>query len=291
MHLPQVPMNLETLKIIFPYSLIMAGVGLIETLLTLTLIDEMTETKGQKDRECIGQGIANVVTGFLGGMGGSAVIGQSMINVNSGGRGRLSGLVAGVALLLFIVSGSGLIQQIPIAALIGVMFMVVIATFGWESFRLLPRMPKSDAFILVSVTLITVLTNLAAAALLGVLLAALIYVWNSSEYIYCEIVQEVSIGTSSSDTKMYRLHGQLFFGSASKFKTLFNPATDPDTVVLNLERARIWDHSGVEALEWLAERYKAQGKTLLLSHISPKCQGILIKSGCSIEQSAPIALF
>jgi len=154
-HLPQVPLNLDTLKIIFPYSLIMAGVGLIETLLTLILIDEMTETEGQNARECLGQGIANVVTGFFDGMGGCAMIGQSMINVNSGGRGRLSGLAAAITLLIFIVAGSDLIQQIPIAALVDVMFMVVIATFEWESFRLLPRMPKSDAFILVSVTLIT----------------------------------------------------------------------------------------------------------------------------------------
>ncbi len=284
-HLPQVPLNLETWKIIFPYSLIMAGVGLIETLLTLTLIDEMTGTKGQNARECLGQGFANVVTGFFGGMGGCAMIGQSMINVNSGGRGRLSGLVAAIALLIFIVAGSDLIQQIPIAALVGVMFMVVIATFEWESFRLLPRMPKSDAFILVSVTLITVFTNLATAVLLGVLLAALTYVWKSSEHIYCEAVQEVL-----GETRMYRLHGQLFFGSVSKFKTLLNPATDPNMVVLNLEHARIWDHSGMEAVEWLAERYRDQGKTLLLSHMSPECQAILAKAGCSIEQSTPLAV-
>lgn len=277
-HLPQVPLTLETLQIVFPYALVMAGVGLIETLLTLTVVDEMTETKGNNPKECLAQGIANVVTGFFGGMGGCAMIGQSMININSGGRGRLSGLFASLALLFFIVAGSSLIEQIPIAALVGVMFMVVIATFEWASLRLLPKMPKSDAFVLVAVTVITVFTNLATAVVLGVLIAALTFAWKSSKHLTCEITED-----SSSGSQVYTLHGQLFFGSITQFKTLFNPATDAKRVIIDFKHSRIWDHSALESIEWLAERYSQHGKQFTLRHLSLECQLPLEKAGCQIE--------
>lgn len=278
-HLPQVPLTLETLQIVFPYALIMAGVGLIETLLTLTVVDEMTETRGNNPKECLAQGVANIVTGFFGGMGGCAMIGQSMININSGGRGRLSGLFASLALLLFIVAGSSLIEQIPIAALVGVMFMVVIATFEWASLRLISKMPKSDAFVLIGVTVITVFTNLATAVVLGVLIAALTFAWKSSKHLTCDITEDNATGS-----QVYTLHGQLFFGSIGQFKALFSPANGAERIIIDFKHSRIWDHSALEAIEWLAERYAPYGKQVTLRHLSADCQRLLEKAGCRIEQ-------
>jgi SulP family sulfate permease len=284
-HIPQVPVNLETLQIVLPYALVMAGVGLIETLLTLTVVDEMTETSGNNAKECLAQGFANLVTGFFGGMGGCAMIGQSMININSGGRGRLSGLFAAVALLFFILAGSSLIEQIPIAALVGVMFMVVIATFEWASFRLIPKMPKSDAVVLIAVTVITVFTNLATAVVLGVVIAALTFAWKSSKHLTCDVSE-----SHASNTRVYMLHGQLFFGSVGEFKKMFNPASDPDTVIIDFKHSRVWDHSALEAIEWLAERYELFGKQLTIRHLSLECQQLLTKAGCRIQQAPNLVL-
>ena len=225
--IPSVPLNWETLMIIIPYAVILAAIGLIESLLTLTLIDEMTETRGRNSRECMAQGGANVVTGLFGGMGGCAMIGQSMININSGARHRLSGIAAALFLLSFILFASSWIEMIPVAALVGVMFMVVIGTFEWSSLRIIRKIPRSDAFVLVLVSAVTVFTDLAVAVVVGVIVSALVFAWQSAHHVYVEV-------TERTDTKkVYTLHGQLFFASISQFKELFNPKTDPQDVVID----------------------------------------------------------
>ena len=275
--IPMVPLNLETLYIIFPYAVILAAIGLIESLLTLTLIDEMTETRGRNSRECMAQGAANIVTGFFGGMGGCAMIGQSMINIKSGGRGRLAGIAAALFLLSFILFASQWIEMIPVAALVGVMFMVVIGTFEWSSFRIMGKIPKSDAFIIVLVSAVTVFTDLAIAVIVGVIVSALVFAWESARHIYVEEKED------DKEHKTYVLHGQLFFASISTFKDLFDPKADPKDVVIDFRYSRVWDHSGLEAIDALAERYMKNGTTLHLRHLSPDCKGLLHKAGKFVE--------
>ncbi len=276
-HIPLVPLSLDNLLIILPYSVILAAIGLIESLMTLTLIDEVTETRGRGNRECIGQGVANVVTGFFGGMGGCAMIGQSIININSGGRGRLSGITAALCLLIFIVFASGLIEMIPLAALIGVMFMVVIGTFAWSSLRILHKIPLSDALVLVLVSAVTVFTDLAVAVAVGVIVSALVFAWQNARRIYSEI----SIAEDGSKT--YRLNGPLFFGSVRSFHDQFTPAEDPGEVIIDFRGSRVCDHSGLEAVNSLTERYLAQGKKLRLKHLSAECRSLLNNAGSMIE--------
>ncbi len=274
--IPDVPFTMETLWIILPYSFILAGVGLIESLLTLTLIDELTQTRGQGNRECIAQGASNTVNGFFGAMGGCAMIGQSMININSGGRGRLSGITAAVALLMFILFGSDIIAQIPLAALVGVMMMVVLGTFEWSSFRILKKIPKTDAFVLILVSGVTVATDLAMAVIIGVIVAALVFAWEHAQHIRADIKE-------ADGVKTYELHGPLFFGSASYFLELFDPANDPKEVIIEFKYSRVADHSGLEIIDTLADRYKQLGKTLSLKHLSPECRQLLKTAGDMVE--------
>jgi len=276
-HIPSVPFNLETLAIVLPYSFILAAIGLIESLLTLRLVDEITESRGRGNKECVGQGIANTVTGFFGGMGGCAMIGQSMINVNSGGRGRLSGIAAALFLLLFILVASPLIEQIPLAALIGVMFIVVIGTFEWSSFRVIRKVPGSDAMILVLVSAVTVATDLAVAVVVGVIASALVFAWEHAKYIRIEAREDHKGST------VYAVTGPLFFGSVTSFMERFDPAGDNDDVVIDFARSRVADHSGLEAIDTLAERYVNAGKTLHLVHLSAECRKLLRKAGSLVE--------
>ena len=276
-HIPSVPFNLETLVIIFPYAVILAAIGLIESLLTLRLVDEITESRGRGNKECIGQGVANTVTGMFGGMGGCAMIGQSMINVNSGGRGSLSGISAALFLLLFILAASPLIEQIPLAALIGVMFIVVIGTFEWSSFRVLRKVPRMDAMVLVLVSAVTVATDLAVAVVVGVIVSALVFAWEHAKYIRIE-AQEDHKGST-----VYAVTGPLFFGSVTSFLEHFDPGLDNDDVVIDFARSRVADHSGLEAIDTLAERYLNAGKTLHLVHLSADCRKLLRKAGGLVE--------
>lgn len=272
------PFNTETLLIILPFSLILAGVGLIESLMTMTLVDELTETRGNGNRECIGQGVANVTSGALGGMGGCAMIGQSLINVKSGGRGRLSGITAACSLLLFILFLSPYIEMVPIAALVGVMFMVVIGTFEWTTLQTWRRIPKAEVLVMLVVTAYTVfMHDLATAVILGVALSALVFAWNKSKY----LVADVQINEHGS--KIYQLHGVLFFGSVSRFRDLFTPQDDPDDVVIDFYFSRVYDQSGLEAINTLAERYQKVGKRLHLRHLSEDCRRLLDKAGDLVE--------
>lgn len=273
-----VPFNFETLKIIFPYAMILCGVGLIESLMTLTLIDEITETRGRGNKECIGQGIANLVCGFFGGMGGCAMIGQSLINVNSGGRGRLSGIVAAVSLLLFVLVLAPLIEQISMAALVGVMFMVVIGTFEWASLKMFGRMPLSDILVMMLVAGYTVfMHDLATAVILGVIVSALVFAWQHATHIGAE----ESINKTGSKT--YQLHGPLFFASVQNFKALFDVASDPDDVIIDFYYTRVYDQSALEAINSLAEKYEQAGKRLHLTHLSAECRRLLDRAGQFVE--------
>ena len=275
--IPQVPMTMETLKIIGPYSFLAAAVGLIESLLTLTLVDEITETRGRGNKECLGQGIGNMLCGFFGGMGGCAMIGQSMININSGGRSRLSGMTAALALFLFVLVGSSLIELIPVAALVGVMFTVVISTFSFSSIKIMRKIPATDAFIIVLVSVITVFEDLAIAVFIGVVVSALVFAWKKGSRIefHSEIDQKGS--------KVYRLRGSLFFGSVKNFSDLFNPAEDPDDVIIDFHYARVFDHSGIEAINSLAERYVKLGKKLHLIDLSAECTKLLDTAGDMVD--------
>lgn len=275
--IPSVPFTLETLIIIFPYAAVLALIGLIESLLTLRLIDELTDTRGRGNRECVGQGVANVVTGFFGGMGGCAMIGQSMINVNAGGRGRLSGVTAALSLLLFILVGSSLIEQIPVAALVGVMFIVVLGTFEWSSFRIIRKVPKHDAFVLVLVSAVTVATDLAIAVVVGVIVSALVFAWEHAKHVLVERHQE-KFGSTH-----YRVTGPLFFGSTTNFLEQFDAPSDLNDVVIDFVNSRVCDHSGLEAIDTLADRYESIGKTLHLLHLSPECKRLLKRAGNLVE--------
>ena len=274
-HIPSVPFNLETLEIILPYAVILAAIGLIESLLTLNLVGEMTGKRGGASQECLAQGAANVVTGFFGGMGGCAMIGQSMINVKSGGRTRLSGISAALFLLAFILVGSSLIEQIPLAALVGVMFMVVIGTFAWNSLRIMTRIPLTDALVIVLVTGVTVAFDLATAVVVGVIVSALAYAWSNARRIH--VIERDSVNTPGAH--VYEIDGPLFFGSTESFAELFHPETDPDIVIVDFMRARVVDQSALQAIEDLARRYETLGKTLQLRHLSRDCHQLLKRAG------------
>ncbi len=270
--IPSVPLTLETLRIIFPYALIFAAIGLIESLLTFNLVGEKTGTRGGASQECMAQGAANVVTGFFGGMGGCAMIGQSMINVESGARTRLSGVTAALLLLSFILFASALIEQIPLAALVGVMFMVVIGTFAWKSFTIIARVPRTDATVIVLVTIITVLTDLAIAVVAGVIISALAYAWSNATRIRANVEDD-------DGTRIYRVEGPLFFGSAAGFLEIFDARNDPDHVIVDFMNSRVADQSALQAIETLAARYRAQGTRLELRHLSRDCHTLLTKAG------------
>ena len=270
-------LSLETLYIILPTAVILALVGLIESLLTLSLIDELTDTRGSTNRECIGQGVANSVNGFFGGMGGCAMIGQSMININSGGRGRLSGITAAVVLLAFILFLAPWIELIPLAALVGVMFMVVLGTFEWASFRILRGANKEDAFVLILVTGVTVIADLAIAVIVGVIVSALVFAWKHASHI------NARTRIDEEGWKVYELDGPLFFGSVSYFRDLFKVDQDPEHVVIEFKESRIWDSSGIDALDGLADKYQKAGKKLHIRHISPECRLLLNKAQKFVE--------
>jgi SulP family sulfate permease len=269
-HVPMIPFTFETLSIIFPYALIVAGVGLIESLLTLNLIDEITETRGRSNKECVAQGTANIITGFFSGMGGCAMIGQSLINISSGARARLSGIVASVMLLVFIMFGASLIERLPMAALTGLMIMVAIGTFEWASFKMIGRMPKLDIFVGMLVAAITILLhNLALAVLIGVIISALVFAWENAKRIRArKYVDDKGI-------KHYEIFGPLFFGSVTAFNEKFDVANDPAEVVIDFAESRVADMSGIEALNKITERYHKMGKRLHLKHLSPDCRQLL----------------
>ena len=270
-HIPMVPLNFETLKIIFPYSLIMALVGLIESLLTLNVVDEMTDSRGKPNQETIAQGIGNTICGLFGGMGGCAMIGQSIVNINSGGRMKLSGIVAAIALLLIILFGSSLVEIIPMAALVGVMFMVSINTFEWASFRMIKRVPKVDFIVMLIVTIITVLfNNLALAVIVGVIISAISFAWKTAKKVY-----SIDSYDKEHDVKYYEIQGPLFFASIMRFKELFNYHSDPDTVVIDFTNSKVLDHSAIEALNEVTAKYRNLNKKVLLSHLSPDCIHLL----------------
>ncbi len=269
-HIPIVPFNLATLMIILPYAGIMAGVGLIESLLTLNIIDEITETRGRGNKEAVAQGVANIFSGFFSGMGGCAMIGQSLINISAGARARLSGIVAAIMLLVFIMFGSGLIEMLPMAALTGLMIMVAIGTFEWASFRTFNKMPKSDIFVMVVVTVVTaVLHNLALAVLIGVIIAALVFAWDNAKRI------RARKSIDSNGVKHYEIYGPLFFGSISVFNDKFDVTNDPDEVVIDFAESRVVDMSAIEALNKITERYLKVGKKVHLKHLSPDCRLLL----------------
>ncbi|MFY0690603.1 MAG: SulP family inorganic anion transporter [Paracoccaceae bacterium] len=278
-HLPMVPLNLETLEIILPYALILAAIGLIESLLTLNLVGEITNRRGGASQECIAQGVANTVTGFFGGMGGCAMIGQSMINVKSGGRTRISGVTAALFLLAFIVVAAPLIEQIPLAALVGVMFMVVIGTFAWNTFNVMRRVPRMDAFVIVLVTITTVMTDLAIAVVVGVIVSALAYAWQNATRIHAKTYE------TPEGAKVYQVQGPLFFGSADGFSELFTPAEDPALVVIDFVDSRVADQSALQAIEAIAEKYESHGKAVQLRHLSRDCHRLLAKAGQLIIES------
>lgn len=272
------PMTWATLAIIFPFALTLCGVGLIESLMTLTLIDEITDTRGQGNRECLGQGLANIVCGLFGGMGGCAMIGQSLINVNSGGRGRLSGIVAAVCLLLFVLFMSSWIEVIPMAALVGVMFMVVIGTFEWASLKLFKKIPLSDILVMVLVSGYTVVMHdLATAVILGVIVSALVFAWQHATHIGSQVHH------NEFGSKIHQVHGPLFFASAQSFKEIFDPKNDPDDVVIDFYYSRVYDQSGLEAINNIAERYDALGKRIHLTHLSPECRKLLDRADDLVE--------
>ena len=276
--IPNIALNWETLSLIFPYAAIVAGVGLIESLLTLNLIDEVTESRGNGNRECIAQGTANIASGFLSGMGGCAMIGQSLINTSSGARTRLSGLVASIMLLVFIMFGSGVIEKLPLAALVGVMFMVAIGTFEWASFRAFRKMPVSDVFVMVVVTLITAITkNLAIAVLTGIIISALVFSWENAKRIRARKTVD------KEGVKHYEIYGPLFFGSIKAFSEKFSPAEDPEEVVIDFKESRIVDMSAIEAVNAITKRYRNYGKTVYLRHLSDDCKILLKNADAIIE--------
>ncbi len=276
-HLPSVPMSFETLRFIFPYAVILAAIGLIESLMTLQLIDVITETRGRGNRECVAQGAANIVTGFFKGMGGCAMIGQSLINIESGGRGRTSGIVAALALLAFILFGSPFIDRIPIAALTGVMFMVVIGTFEWATFKTFGKVPKTDLLVIGVVTIVTVWHDLAIAVVAGVIVSALVFAWKSSQHVSLTIISD------SDDERVYAFSGLLYFASVTDFNRRMRPAKDPKDVVIDFLDGRVCDMSGLEAIHVLAERYRKIGKTLHVRHLSQDCANMLAQAGSLVD--------
>jgi len=277
-HIPDIPLSLETLKIILPYSAIVAGVGLIESLLTLNIVDEITETRGRGNKEAIAQGAGNFLSGLFSGMGGCAMIGQSLINVSNGARARLSGIVASVMLLVFIMFGSELIEKVPMAALTGLMIMVAIGTFEWASLRTIRRMPKSDVFVMFMVTLVTVfLHNLALAVIVGVIISALVFAWDNAKRI------RARKHIDENGVKHYEIYGPLFFGSVTVFNTKFDVLNDPEDIIIDFAESRVVDMSAIEALNKLTERYAKVGKKVHLRHLSPDCRQLLQNADEIIE--------
>jgi len=275
LHIPMVPLTWETFEIILPYAVILAAIGLIESLLTLNLVGDLTGKRGGASQECIAQGVANTVTGFFGGMGGCAMIGQSMINVKSGGRTRVAGIAAAVFLLLFILVGSSVIELIPLAALVGVMFMVVIGTFAWNSLTILRKVPLIDAFVIILVTVVTVMEDLAVAVVVGVIVSALAYAWNNARRIHATTRGSVT----EEGAKVYEIHGPLFFGSSDGFAELFDVENDPEVVIVDFADSRVVDQSALQAIEAIAAKYEAAGKRLQLRHLSRDCHRLLTKAG------------
>ena len=268
----KVPITWDTLKFIGPYALILAAIGLIESLMTLNLIDDLTETRGNANKECMAQGGANIITGFFGGMGGCAMIGQSIINIKGGGRGRLSGIVAALALLAFILFASGLIEQVPIAALVGVMFMVVIGTFAWSSFRIMNKIPLTDVFVLILVSGLTVVFDLAIAVFAGVIVSALVFAWENAKRIRARKRMK------DDGTKVYEIWGPLFFGSITAFNEKLDVKNDPEKVEIDFVESRVSDHSAIEAIFNLVNKYEAAEKKVTLKHLSEDCKVLLYKS-------------
>ena len=276
--LPMIPMTWESIKLVLPYAFLAAAVGLIESLMTLTLVDELTNTRGKSNLESIGQGLANIVNGFFGGMGGCAMIGQSMINIRGGGRGRTSGIAAAIFLLMFVLFLAPVIEVIPLAALVGVMFMVVIGTFEWSSLRLYKKIPMSDFFVIVLVSVVTVLTDLAIAVFVGIIVSALVFAWEHGKHIN-------ALKTKEGNKIKYELDGPLFFASVTSFKELFNFEGDPEHVYIDFAKSRIWDHSGIEALQNITERYAQNNKKLHLLNLGPDCKLLLEKAENIVELS------
>jgi SulP family sulfate permease len=277
-HIPSLPVGMETLRIIFPYAAIVAGVGLIESLLTLNIVDELTETRGRGNKEAVAQGAANILSGFFSGMGGCAMIGQSLINTSNGARARLSGIVAAVMLLVFIMFGAGLIEKVPMAALTGLMIMVALGTFEWASLRTFRRMPKSDVLVMVLVTLVTVfLHNLALAVLVGVIISALVFAWDNAKRIRARRY------TDEAGVKHYEIYGPLFFGSVTLFNEKFDILNDPEEVIIDFRESRVVDMSAIEALNKLTDRYLKVGKRVHLKHLSPDCRQLLTNADRIIE--------
>ena len=274
----KIPMSLNTFLFILPYALILAAIGLIESLMTLNLVDDLTETRGNSNRECIAQGSANIITGLFGGMGGCAMIGQSIINIKGGGRGRLSGITAAVMLLIFILFASSYIEQVPIAALVGVMFMVVIGTFAWSSFRIMNKIPMSDLIVLILVSGLTVIFDLAIAVIAGVIVSALVFSWENAKRI------RARKRIKKDGTKVYEIWGPLFFGSITAFNDKFDVKNDPDSVEIDFVESRISDHSALEAIFVLVEKYQAVGKKITLKHLSADCKVLLYKANPIFHQ-------
>ena len=274
----KIPMNLSTFWFILPYALILAAIGLIESLMTINLVDDLTETRGNSNRECIAQGSANIITGLFGGMGGCAMIGQSIINIKGGGRGRLSGITAAVMLLIFILFASSYIEQVPIAALVGVMFMVVIGTFAWSSFRIMNKIPMSDLIVLILVSGLTVIFDLAIAVIAGVIVSALVFSWENAKRI------RARKRIKKDGTKVYEIWGPLFFGSITAFNDKFDVKNDPDSVEIDFVESRISDHSALEAIFVLVEKYQAVGKKITLKHLSADCKVLLYKANPIFHQ-------
>ena len=278
---PLVPLNLETLKIIFPYAFILAAIGLIESLLTLNLVGEITNKRGGASQECLAQGLANTVTGFFGGMGGCAMIGQSIINVRSGGRTRIAGIAAALFLLIFILYASTYIEMIPIAALVGVMFMVVIGTFAWNSLKILFFVPRSDALVTILVTVVTVLEDLAVAVIVGVIVSALVFAWKSASRIRAT---ERSSKTEKG-AKVYEIEGPLFFSSTNSFIEIFNPDKDPEVIIIDFAKSKVIDQSALKAIEDIADKYNSLGKKVKLRHLTRDCHKLLSKAGQLVVDS------
>ncbi len=280
-HIPMVPLTFETLEIILPYAVILAAIGLIESLLTLNLVGEITGKRGGASQECIAQGSSNLITGFFGGMGGCAMIGQSMINVKSGARTRIAGIAAALFLLSFILFAGPLIEQIPLASLVGVMFMVVIGTFAWNSLTLVGKVPLTDALVIVLVTAVTVKYDLAIAVVVGVIVSALAYAWNNATRIHA-VTRE---SNTEQGAKVYEIEGPLFFGSAAGFDEIFDVKRDPDTVIVDFANSRVVDQSALQAIESMALKYEAAGKRLMLRHLSRDCHRLLSKAGHLVVDS------
>ena len=279
--IPSVPLNMKTLEIILPYAFILAAIGLIESLLTLNLVSEITNKKGGASQECLAQGFANTVTGFFGGMGGCAMIGQSMINVSSGGRTRIAGTTASLFLLFFILYASSYIELIPIAALVGVMFMVVIGTFAWNSLKILFFVPRSDALVTILVTVVTVIADLAVAVIVGVIVSALVFAWKSAS----KIRATERLSKSEKGAKVYEIEGQLFFSSANSFIEIFNPSKDPKVVIIDFAKSKVIDQSALKAIEDIAEKYNSFGKKVKLRHLTRDCHKLLSRAGQLVVDS------